>query len=115
MKLDQNGSNQRFWNPSNQAISYLKKKYKRFNTLNDWTAVKPAKNTFKGSIRSAKNNFFHKSSINKKKSRKSKTIIYGPTLKNIIETENNSAEIPFLEENELPSVILNFLTNTFRI
>ena len=76
MKLDQNGSNQRFWNPSNQAISYLKKKYKRFNTLNDWTAVKPAKNTFKGSIRSAKNNFFHKSSINLKKSRKSKMIIY---------------------------------------
>ena len=67
MKLDQNGSNQRFWNPSNQAISYLKKKYKRFNTLNDWTAVKPAKNTFKGSIRSAKNNFFHKSSINLKR------------------------------------------------
>ena len=115
MKLNQNGLNQRFWIPSNHAISYLKKQYKRFNTPNDWTAVKLAKNTVKGSIRSAKNNFFHKSSINLKKSRKSKTIIYGPTLKNLIEKENNSAEIPFLEENGLPSVILNFLTNTFRI
>ena len=115
MKLKQNGSNQRFWIPSNHAISYLKKQYKRFNTPNDWTAVTLAKNAVKGSIKSAKNNFFHKSSINLKKSRKSKTIIYGPTLKNIIETENNSAEIPFLEENGLPSVILNFLTNTFRI
>ena len=115
MKLNQNGLNKRFWIPSNHAISYLKKQYKRFNTPNDWTAVTLAKNAVKGSIKSAKNNFFHKSSINLKKSRKSKTIIYGPTLKNIIEKENNSAEIPFLEENGLPSVILNFLTNTFRI
>ena len=76
MKLNQNGLNKRFWIPSNHAISYLKKQYKRFNTPNDWTAVKLAKNTVKGSIRSAKKNFFHKSSINLKESRKSKMIIY---------------------------------------
>ena len=67
MKLKQNGLNQRFWIPSNHAISYLKKQCKRFNTPNDWTAVKLAKNTVKSSIRSAKNNFFHKSFINLKK------------------------------------------------
>ena len=67
MKLNQDGLNQRFWIPSNHAISYLKKQHKRFNTPNDWTAVKLAKNTVKSSIRSAKNNFFHKSSINLKR------------------------------------------------
>ena len=77
MKLNQNGLNQRFWIPSNHAISYLKKQYKRFNTPNDWTAVTLAKNAVKGSIKSAKNNFFHKSSINLKKSRKPKRLYMG--------------------------------------